>query len=112
MVDEITKEKVRKWAETEPLVKSAYIFGSRAGNNFREDSDLDVAVELDVSSGDFNIDAAWILNRKKFVESLESMIPGFELDLQLLDNQNTPTIEKGIKQGSVLIYQKHRQTAS
>jgi len=37
---------IAKWAKEEALVTRAYVFGSRARNNFQVDSDLDVAVEI------------------------------------------------------------------
>ena len=37
---------LRSWAQGEPNVKRAWIFGSRARGDQRDDSDLDVAVEI------------------------------------------------------------------
>ena len=36
---------VARWASTQPLIRKAYLFGSRVRGTHRSDSDLDVAVE-------------------------------------------------------------------
>jgi len=46
---------VAQWAHDEPLVTKVYIFGSRARDDYREDSDLDVAVEIKTMAGDVPI---------------------------------------------------------
>ena len=42
---------VAKWAGTEPLIRKAYLFGSRVRGDHRSDSDLDVAVEIFILQG-------------------------------------------------------------
>jgi predicted nucleotidyltransferase len=37
---------IAEWATTEPLIDTVWLFGSRLGNDYRRDSDLDVAVRL------------------------------------------------------------------
>jgi predicted nucleotidyltransferase len=46
-LDEIA-DLVTRWAATEPLIRRAYLFGSRVKGTHRRDSDLDVAVVHDI----------------------------------------------------------------
>ncbi len=39
---------LQHWAEGQPLVRRVWLFGSRVRGEYRPDSDLDVAVELDL----------------------------------------------------------------
>lgn len=43
---------VAQWAASEPLIRTAWVFGSRVSGTQRSDSDVDVAVEVDTLSGD------------------------------------------------------------
>jgi uncharacterized protein len=97
------KEIIVEWAENEPLVKKVYIFGSRARHDYREDSDLDVAVEINKLPGDSNILATWMFESDKLKESLEPVLP-YKLQLENYDGDNTPKVEAGINQSSILIY--------
>lgn len=36
---------VAKWASTQPLIRKAYLFGSKVRGTHKPDSDLDVAVD-------------------------------------------------------------------
>jgi len=94
---------IAKWAKEEPLVTRAYIFGSRAGNDFQEDSDLDVVVEIKKGSGDEIVRATWICVRDGLKERLAKLLP-YALDLQWLDGENTPIILSGVKKLSIVVY--------
>ena len=43
---------VAKWASTQPLIRKAYLFGSRVRGTSNPDSDLDIAVEVFTLPGD------------------------------------------------------------
>lgn len=94
---------IADWAKNEPLVRRAYIFGSRARDDFHEDSDLDVAVEIRNGTGDSNVLATWMFEHKKMEERLAKLLP-FKLQLENLDGENTPTVLNGVKQSSILVY--------
>ena len=96
---------VASWAKNEPLVRRAYIFGSRARDDFREDSDLDIAVEIRKNSGDENVLATWIFEHKNIEERLAKLIP-FKLQLENLDGENTPTVLNGVRQSSIMVYEE------
>jgi predicted nucleotidyltransferase len=52
---------VAKWASSEPLIRKAYLFGSRVRGAHKPDSDLDVAVEIFTLQGDSSPFTTWDL---------------------------------------------------
>lgn len=60
MISDEIKKKIEKWAMSEPLVIKAYVFGSRARNDYTTESDLDIAVEIHKCPGDGNVLGTWI----------------------------------------------------
>ncbi len=102
---EALKKVVAMWAESEPLVTKAYIFGSRARGDHRQHSDLDVAVEIDQQPGDENLLATWICEKRGLEERLSKLIP-YSLQMEHLEGEETPTVLRGINESSILVYEK------
>ncbi len=100
---------VGHWAADEPLIRKAYIFGSRAKGTERSDSDLDVAVEVDRLAGDANDLATWLFEKDELSSRLQSRVP-CELQLELFDPNNTPHVVGGVRDGGVLVYDQERAT--
>jgi predicted nucleotidyltransferase len=98
------KKKIREWARKEPLVKKVYIFGSRAREDYNEDSDLDIAIEINKLPYDTDVKTTWIQEKKRLVEGISILLPSLKLQLELLDNKQTPTILLGVRQSSILVY--------
>ena len=96
---------IGEWANSEPLVKRVYIFGSRARTDFHKNSDLDVAVEIRKGDRDENVLTTWIHEGKGMEIRLAKVVP-FKLQLELFDGMNTSTVLNGIKQSSILVYEK------
>ena len=96
------KNIIKSWAESEALIKSAYIFGSRARNDYKNDSDLDVAVEIHPLNDESSY-AAWVFEKKKLKESLSKLIP-YQLQLEQYDGDDTPIIKGAIESSSILVY--------
>jgi len=96
---------VANWAKEEPLVTKAYIFGSRARDDYREDSDIDIAVEIKKLPGDGNVLATWIFESDKLKERLSKLLP-YSLQLEHFDGSNTPHVLAGIEQSSILVYEE------
>lgn len=69
---ETLSEMVALWAASEPVVKTAYLFGSRVRGDNRCGSDLDVAIELTPRRCDSGPLATWIaVRRNKSANTLE-----------------------------------------
>lgn len=101
---ELLKEIIKKWAESEPLIKEVYIFGSRARNDYRENSDIDIAVKIENRPNDDSPLATWLYEGNNLKNRLSKLLP-YELQLEYLDNK-TKTVLSGIKESSILVYKK------
>jgi predicted nucleotidyltransferase len=109
-IDDVIKA-IKMWATNNPHVRRVYIFGSRVKDNFREDSDLDIALDIDKSENDTNRLATWVYESKAWKQELQTLIPSFNIDLQWFDpNGSTKTVEAGIKNGSILVYERNKHT--
>lgn len=99
---ESIKRIITDWASKEPLVKKVYIFGSRATNDYGEDSDIDVAVETHRLPGEESITAAWMDVAKGYREQLSKLLP-CSLHLHSLDG-DSPIILDGAYRNGILVY--------
>lgn len=99
------KTNVTRWAASHPIVAKAWIFGSRARNTARSDSDLDVAIEVFGLPGDAEPLATFIFEADELRSSIQALFP-FKVDLHWYGGPvETPTIHAGLCQSSVLAYQ-------
>lgn len=73
------------WAEQRLLMKRVWLFGSRVREDFRPDSDLDVAIELDVTAEDESDQsgnmALWMFDKNGWREELQALSP-YEIHLE------------------------------
>ena len=104
MDNESIKRTIKDWASKEPLVKKVYIFGSRATNDYQEDSGIDVAVEIHRLPGEENITAAWMDAAEGFREQLSKLLP-YPLRLHSLDG-DSPIILDGAYRSGILVYEE------
>jgi uncharacterized protein len=103
-------QRIGQWAESKPLVKRAYVFGSRARQDYRTNSDLDIAIELDPSefqgSDESGGTATWMFETDGWKEELQALT-GFQVQLeQFMDESRTPTIAAGLRKSSLVAYDK------
>ncbi len=95
---------VAKWASTQPLIRKAYLFGSRVRGTHRSDSDLDVAVEIFSSPGDSDPLATWIRESCHLEASIAGIVPVI-IDLEWYGGEaDTPVIHKALERSSLLVY--------
>ena len=85
------------------------MFGSRARGEEQAESDLDIALELDLSAAT-GVDesggtATWMLECGAWDSELNSLFP-IPVDLEQFMGAKTPTIKAAIKRSSVLAYKK------
>ena len=99
------KKIVGEWAASEPLIKKAYLFGSRVRGDHRDDSDLDVAVEIGKKPGDESLLATWIFEKCGLEERLSKLVP-LKVQLEHLEDCRTPTVKAGIDRSSILVFEK------
>ena len=104
MNTESIKRIIEDWASEEPFVKKVYIFGSRTTNDYGEDSDIDVAVEIHRLPGEESITAAWMDVAKEYREQLSKLLP-YSLHLHSLDG-DSPIILDGAYRNGILVYEE------
>ena len=109
------KDLLSAWATKKPLINRLWIFGSFARADHRDDSDLDIAIELDMASSN-GVDesggfATWAAASNTWEAELNTLLP-HEIDLQLYIEDETPTIHAGLERSSCLIYQKFKLAKS
>ena len=104
MDTEKLKAIIEKWAAENSLIKRAYIFGSRARDDWRLDSDLDIALEFH-SINEVDEMAIFLLEKQELINSLKQKIPYYRLQIEWHDRKGgTPNISKAIKESSILVY--------
>jgi len=95
---------VSKWASTQPLVRKAYLFGSRVRGSHRSDSDLDVAIEIFALSGDSCSLATWMSESDRLEASIAGIVP-VVVDLNWYGGEEeTPVIHKGLAHSGLTVY--------
>ena len=94
---------IAEWATTEPLIDTVWLFGSRLGNDYRRDSDLDVAVRLRVQEDLMEQQLCWHDNYARWKEQLDQ-ITNRDVDLEMGHPLIAPTIWNYIAAGSRIVY--------
>ena len=99
------------WAAEKPLINRLWLFGSRVRGENRHNSDLDVAIELDMSSTK-GIDesggvATWAFDSTMWKSELEGLL-SLTLDLQRYKTGETNVIHAGLDHSSILVHEKKR----
>lgn len=99
------------WALGQPLINRLWLFGSRVRGEHRPDSDVDVAIELDMSvakgSDESGGIAAWAFDTEPWMPELELLL-SMVVDLQHYKSGETKIIHAGLEQSSILVYEKSR----
>ena len=100
---------VAAWAKKKPLLKRVWLFGSRVRQDFRLDSDLDIAIELDVNAAEGSDEsggiALWMFDKDGWKEELQAISP-YEVQLEQYLEDQTPTIKCALERSSQLVYEK------
>lgn len=96
---------VADWANDQPLVRKAYLYGSRVRGTHRLDSDLDVAVEIVPLPGDSCSLATWIGESHRLEASVARIVP-VVVHLEWYGGEvETPRIHKALEQSSIVVYE-------
>ena len=104
---ESIKRIINDWARKEPLVKKVYIFGSRATDDYKEDSDIDIAVEIHRLPGEESITSAWMDVAEGYRQQLSKLFP-YPLHLHSLDGDSPITLDGAYRQG-ILVYEEDQE---
>lgn len=97
------------WAGGKSLVGRLFIFGSRARGDHRSNSDIDIAIELDMSAARGMDESGglvtWMFETKGWKEELRALLP-LDIDLEQFRGSDTPTIKQALERSSILVYEK------
>lgn len=97
---------VAEWAEGEPLVVRAYVFGSSLRGKPRPD-DLDVAVEIVPRIPYTDVATTWFYESDRMLKELQSRLPVL-VDLVCFENwEKNPSLYKGLfVDGSKVVFER------
>ena len=94
---------IAKWAESEPRVRKAILYGSCARNE-PSPNDVDVAVQLNSENGDSIGSAGWGWDRRHLQASLQSLLR-HRVQLELYDtNDMSEHVRSGIEDDGLVCY--------
>lgn len=96
---------IRTWAASNPVIHRVWVFGSRVRGTERPDSDLDVAVEHGALPGDSGPFTTWISEAERWRKVLNASL-SVPLDLQSYIRGESHTIQAGLDESSVLVYER------
>lgn len=103
---------VAKWASTQPLIRKAYLFGSRVRGTHQLDSDLDVAVEIFTLPSDSSPFTTWTCEKQRLKASIAGILP-VAIDLDWYGGEfETPCIHEGLDESSVVVYDVEKSTST
>ena len=92
-------EHIKAAIEKFPQITGVFIFGSRAMGNYKEASDIDIAIETNINSPDIAIKLSGILNE-------ELPIPFFVDVVDLNNTKNKALLEHIKTEGKVFVVPK------
>lgn len=87
---------IQKCLVKQPKVERATLYGSRAIGSFRPGSDIDLALEGELSLSELNA----------LVMAIDDLLLPYELDLSLFDLINNPQLREHIERVGKVFYQR------
>ncbi|MBN3826033.1 nucleotidyltransferase domain-containing protein [Burkholderia sp. Ac-20384] len=87
------------------MIRKVWLFGSRVCGTERPDSDIDIAVEIERLAGDSCKWRVFVFERQRLNAAIEALLP-MPVQLEWYGGPTeTPTIEAGLRDNSILVYQ-------
>ncbi len=93
----LDKKNIERFFRNKPQVVAAYLYGSRVTGYSSNNSDLDIAVVVNDTSG---------IDYGKFSFQVNQMFPDFETDLRIITKGTSPTFIFQVIRNNQCIYQK------
>jgi uncharacterized protein len=95
---------LRSWGSSKPFVRRLWIYGSRAKGTAREDSDLDVAVEIEPVGNDEESYTSFVSEANGWRTELQPMLT-YKLHLKWYDRVNKPVWD-GVNSAGILVFER------
>ena len=96
-------ETIRAWAASKRLIRSVRLFGSRVRSQHRPDSDLDIAIAVDGTSGEAL--ATLMFEGAAWAAELQPRI-GMTPHIDLAHRTMAPHVWSYLQAGSVMVYRR------
>ena len=97
---------VRDWAQKRPFVRRAWIYGSRARGDHGENSDLDVAIEIDCIGHDTDPSTSFVAESPGWKRELDAATE-LDVHLQLYDPQReNPVVAEAVNREGLLVFER------
>jgi predicted nucleotidyltransferase len=97
---------ISDWAESTPRVRRVWLFGSRAGDTYRDECDIDIALEIEPVGDSEETLAVWMVNSEKWQAQLQQHT-NLEVDLEWFDpDGSTPKVHHALREASILLYDR------
>ena len=93
---------ISTWSRNKVRIKRVWIYGSRLRGTQNHDSDLDIAIEIDLISTDEEAQMLWMDEKASWVSELQALSP-YKIHLEMY---GTPKVSEFIACCSMLIYER------
>ena len=98
---------LRRWASRETLVQRLWIYGSYAKGTAKSDSDLDVAVEINLAGETDNSNTVFVCSAEDWRSELGPALKPHKLDLKLYDTSGVrEKVRCDVDANGILIYER------
>ena len=95
-------QRIRQWGCLQPTIRRIWVYGSRVRGTQSDESDLDIAIEIDPIGTDEESQLVWTRRKAEWVNSLKAISP-FEIHLEML---GTPKVSEYLEECSKLIFER------
>jgi len=95
---------INEWVAYYPRIIKVCLFGSYVKRDKPVVGDIDIAMEISHKEGD-TVFGFWCSEKDRMEKQLTHFL-NYKADLHRSDGERTPTIKKGLDEGSILIYER------
>jgi uncharacterized protein len=100
---------LRDWANVQPGIKRLWVYGSRLRGTQRDDSDLDIAIEIGPLETQADRDIFWGDVKPRWIAEFKQMVRAMTVHLEMhVPDDPTLQVTQYISSCSMLVFQRDR----